>query len=56
LSNGDQPHKPFKAVLKVEKNRDGKTEKTDESLKDFEKWGIFPSDIRRVGISEPVQK
>ena len=28
-SNGDQPPKPVKATLKVEKNRDGKTGKTN---------------------------
>jgi len=29
LSTGDQPPKPVKAILKVEKNRDGKTGKTN---------------------------
>jgi hypothetical protein len=29
FSDGDQPPKPVKALLKVEKNRDGKTGKTN---------------------------
>jgi replicative DNA helicase len=42
-TDGDQPPKPIKAILKVEKNRDGKTGKTNLYF-DYPRFRIFTNE------------